>query len=483
MTSSNPTLDNITLFQKRLRYFRWAVPISFALIATLYQLFVAQWVENLFGISTHFVVEILFFATAGPLSAYWVIQKIELWHKEKEEAETIARRSERRLASIVSASADGIISVDPNGLIESWNRGAEMIFGFSNEEMHNQHFQVLFGEGEPASVEYKWLSENIKTKGWIRGHETNAVGRNNNSIAVELTGAHLVNETGDFRGISFILREITGRKRREEEIRKLNETLNYQVKERTQELADKVIELNMANIELKKLDQTRSEFISLVSHQIRAPLTNMQGAVERMQTECGHINSVCSRMHPILEQQILRLNQLVKDVLNVSQIEAGEISVTLEPLSIFPVIRQVADQFKTRSTNRLIEIIDKPGMPLVLADRARVIEIIANLIDNADKYSEQDQKISVEVRANETEVVISVLDYGQGILPNALELIFDKFYRSDNSDSQTVYGYGLGLYVCRLLVEAQGGRIWAENRPDKGSIISFMLPFWRDMTK
>ena len=106
-------------------------------------------------------------------------------------------------------------------------------------------------------------------------------------------------------------------------------------------------------------------------------------------------------------------------------------------------------------------------------------EVLVNLRDNADKYSPPGENIIIEVRANQTDVTISVRDGGFGIPEGELGRVFDKFYRSDSSDSQIAYGYGLGLYVCRLLVETQGGRIWAENHPEGGAVLSFTLPVWR----
>ena len=115
---------------------------------------------------------------------------------------------------------------------------------------------------------------------------------------------------------------------------------------------------------------------------------------------------------------------------------------------------------------------------MVYADRDRVAEVLSNLLDNADKYSSPDQDIVIDVRADQSEVTITVRDYGPGLPANDLPRMFDKFYRGNSGDSQAVYGYGLGLYVCRLLVEAQNGRIWAENHPGGGAVFSFSLPVW-----
>jgi signal transduction histidine kinase len=115
---------------------------------------------------------------------------------------------------------------------------------------------------------------------------------------------------------------------------------------------------------------------------------------------------------------------------------------------------------------------------MVLADRERLADVVANLLDNADKYSPAGEKIVVDVRADAEEVTISVRDFGPGLPPADLERIFEKFYRTDSSDSQAAYGYGLGLYICRRLLEAHGGRIWAENHPGGGAVFSFSLPVW-----
>src|SRR5262249_20481592 len=155
------------------------------------------------------------------------------------------------------------------------------------------------------------------------------------------------------------------------------------------ELAEKVAELGRANDELQKLDRTRNEFVSLVSHQIRAPLTNLRGAVERMGADCAAVNSTCVRMFAIMNQQADRLDHLGRDVLTASRLEAGGLRLQCEPISLLPVIQQVAEQMRARhgGAARNINLPTKPGLPLVLADRDRVAEVLSNLLDNADRYS------------------------------------------------------------------------------------------------
>jgi K+-sensing histidine kinase KdpD len=143
---------------------------------------------------------------------------------------------------------------------------------------------------------------------------------------------------------------------------------------------------------------------------------------------------------------------------------------------MLPVVQQVVEQTRARSTDRQIHLPTKPGLPLVLADRDRVSEVLLNLLDNADKYSPRGKPVTIDVQADQTTVTLSVHDCGHGLPSADFERIFDKFYRTDSSDSQAAYGYGLGLYVCRRLIEAQGGRIWAENAQDGGAVFYFTLP-------
>ena len=184
-------------------------------------------------------------------------------------------------------------------------------------------------------------------------------------------------------------------------------------------------------------------------------------------------------MFAVFNQQIARLDRLVQDVLSASRLEAGEMSLQPEPISVLPVVQQVVAQTQTRMVDRPIQLPTKPGLQLVYADRDRVAEVLVNLLDNADKYSPPGGEIALDVRATQTEVTISVRDYGPGLPPGDQKRVFDKFYRTDSSDSQVAYGYGLGLYVCHHLVTAQGGRIWTENHPEGGAIFSFTLPVWQ----
>jgi PAS domain S-box-containing protein len=463
----------------RLATLRWLLPMLIAALAVLYEQGLGRWIHDTFGASQYFDLDILFYATIVPLLAFLSLTRIGHWLDQKERAELKARASELRLAAITTASADAILSLDVRGRIESWNRGGEMIFGYRTEEVAGQPFTKLLGSGEAAEAEFNWLMAEMRQSGLVRAYETTGHDSAGRLVWIGLTATSLETTTGASSGMSVILRDITERKRREEEVQRLNVSLSEQVAERTRELAEKVGALARANAELQKLDQMRMEFVSIVSHQIRAPLTNMQGAVERMESDCTVVNLTCKRMFDVLSQQASRLDRLVSDVLSAARIDADEIVLHPEPISILPVAQQIANQIKTRTHLRPIHLPTKPGLPFVFADRERVAEVISNLLDNADKYSPPGTPVEIDLRADETGVTLCVRDRGKGLPKADLDRIFDKFYRVNGGDDQSSYGYGLGLYVCRKLIEAQGGRIWAENHRDGGAVFSITLPIAR----
>lgn len=462
--------------RRRIQRLRWVILFATAAVLVLYKVAAGPWIWRRFGQSTHDAVETAFFVLTGPFLAFWALTLIGDGLRDRDRAARQLQASERRLAAITSTSADAILGLDHDGHIESWNSGAEQMLGYQRSEMQGRPISDLLLGGEAAPVEARWLIERVRGEGVVHGHETTCVDRDGYAVAVELTATALPGAEGTPLELSLILRDVTDRRRREEEIRRLNANLNEQVGQRTRQLAEKVEELRQANAELQKLDQMRSEFVSLVSHQIRAPLTNMRGAVERMQADCGASNQTCQRMFVILTAQAERLDQLVRDVLSAARLEAGELRLNREPISVMPVLQQAAEQMRARSGDRPIHLLTKPGLPVVHADRDRLTEVLANLLDNADKYSPPGEPIDVDVRADQTELIVMVRDHGRGLSAQERERVFEKFYRADGSDSQLAYGHGLGLYISRLLVEAQGGRIWAEPAASGGSVFSFSLP-------
>ncbi len=262
----------------------------------------------------------------------------------------------------------------------------------------------------------------------------------------------------------------------EGEVYRLNKELQQRVEERTGELRAKNDELAAANAQLQELDRLKSEFVSLVSHELRAPLTNVRGAIELMEGGCPALNATCTQMFAIVSEQIGRLGRMVDDVLNVSRIEAGGLSVARQPVDVVAVADQVIDEFAARHTGRRFYRPRAGVYPCLLADPERLHEVITNLVDNAVKYSPDGGAVTVRVEVRDGSGIVSISDAGPGIPLEEQGRIFEKFHRLDASDSKETYGYGLGLYLCRRLVEAMGGGIWLESAAGQGATFRFMLP-------
>jgi signal transduction histidine kinase len=262
----------------------------------------------------------------------------------------------------------------------------------------------------------------------------------------------------------------------EAEVYRLNIELQQRVEERTRELKAKADALTVANERLQELDQLKSEFVSLVSHELRAPLTNVRSAVELMEDSCPALNQTCTQMFNILAEQLGRLERLVDDVLDVSRIEAGGLNLTYAAVDIAQIADRAVGDISTRQTGHIFRRSDGLDHPYVWADADRLYDVIANLIDNAAKYSPPDSEVLLEVHVEGQEAIISVSDNGPGIPPDQRGRIFEKFHRLDSGDAKETYGYGLGLYLCRRLVEAMYGRIWVESEPGEGATFRFALP-------
>lgn len=274
-----------------------------------------------------------------------------------------------------------------------------------------------------------------------------------------------------------IVRTWVGQKEQAEtEVHRLNIELQQRVEERTRELQAKAEQLTAANARLQELDRLKSEFVSLVSHELRAPLTNVRSAIELMELSCPGLNATCNQMFEIVGEQIGRLGRLVDDVLNVSHIEAGELRLTYAAVDIAQTAERAVNEIAARQTGHVFRWQGGALHSCIWADADRLYEVVANLVDNAAKYSPPHSEVVLEVHAKGQEAVISVSDSGPGIPPEEHDRIFEKFHRLDSGDEKETYGYGLGLYLCRCLVEAMNGRIWVESEPGQGATFRFALP-------
>ena len=255
-------------------------------------------------------------------------------------------------------------------------------------------------------------------------------------------------------------------------------TLNLQTT--TDELAAANRDLSAANEELRQLDRLKSEFVSLVSHQLRAPLTNIIGALELVAEDAAQLPPPSQRTLEILASESERLSRLIQTILDVSRLEAGRLTPRLGPVAIEPLLMRICRSAVSAQPDRPWSVTVSPALPPAWADEVLLEEVARNLVENALRYSPPESAIEVAAEASDSMVRVSVADHGPGIPADEQAKIFRSFHRVDGEES-TVAGYGLGLYFADKLTLAQGGTIRVESPihddpSGPGSRFSFTLP-------
>jgi signal transduction histidine kinase len=255
----------------------------------------------------------------------------------------------------------------------------------------------------------------------------------------------------------------------------LNALLEMRVEEKTRSLSEAYMRLAGQNEALQTLDQLKSEFVSLVSHELRAPLTNVSGGIELVLAGQPALPDRTRHKLELVQAEIHRLTHFVETILDLSALEAGRLRLDAEPVDVRLVSEAVFQQLEARPGSERLQLRLPQALPRVSADERALTSVIFHLIDNALKYA-PDGEVSLGASAANGRVEIHVQDHGPGVPTGMLEAIFDKFERANSADNRAVYGHGLGLYMARRLLTAQGGDIRAANAPDGGACFTFWLP-------
>ena len=230
---------------------------------------------------------------------------------------------------------------------------------------------------------------------------------------------------------------------------------------------------------LEELDRLRAEFLGMVSHELRAPLTSIKGSAATVLGSSADLDpAVVRQFFRIIEDQADHMHDLVADLLDVARIETGTLPVTPEPAEVAVLVDRARSTFTSAGGRNNLAIDIPPDLPLVMADRRRIVQVVGNLLSNAAKHSSESSVITVTVVREDVHVAVSVADEGRGIPSERLPYLFRKFTRTDGDDlGSGVAGSGLGLAICKGIVEAHGGRIWAESEgPGMGARFTFTIP-------
>ena len=230
--------------------------------------------------------------------------------------------------------------------------------------------------------------------------------------------------------------------------------------------------------ERRRLEKMKDEFISTVSHELRTPLTSLRASLGLLSS--GTLEKRPEKQRQMVEMAIVncdRLVRLVNDILDFDKVEKGRLPLRRVPVEAVELLRRAADIAQMAASNARLRLRIEAVPALVTADEDRVLQVLNELVSNAIKFSPPETLIRLSAQpTGENEVCFGVEDQGQGIAPEKLEHIFNRFQQGDASDSRALGGTGLGLALCRSIVEQHGGRIWAESTPGSGSRFLFTLP-------
>ncbi|MCX6036118.1 MAG: ATP-binding protein, partial [Chloroflexi bacterium] len=261
------------------------------------------------------------------------------------------------------------------------------------------------------------------------------------------------------------------------QLEELNEQLEQKVELRTGTLQEAYRRLEAQNKMLQELDQLKSDFISMVSHELRTPLTSLNGGLELLLKREDRPRADREPL-TLMKSEVQRLTRFVENILNLSALEAGRLEAHPAPLSLSVILEDVRRQFSVMPGAERIRINLPEDLPLVLADPGFLESVFNHLVDNALKYAPQGA-VMVDAVRQRGRLRVQVTDSGPGIPKERQPLLFQRFQRLDARDSQSVYGYGLGLYFSQHMLRAMGSDLAFEAPPEGGARFYFYLKVTR----
>ena len=370
-------------------------------------------------------------------------------------AQEALRESEERFRLLVASTEDyAIISLDPEGKVVSWNPGAERTLGYTTEEIVGKPYELFFtpedvAAGRPErelklaaetgrAADENWLVRSDGSRFWASGVTTS-----------------LRDAAGGLRGFAKILRDLNERK-------VLEEALRF----RAEQLAES--------------DRRKDAFLAMLGHELRNPLAPIRNAAEVMGRN-GLTDPNLKWVHDVIERQAGHLARLVDDLLDIARINQDKITLRREAVELSAVVRQSVETTRPEiEARRHTLTVTLPDQAVWLdADPTRLAQVLANLLNNAAKYTEEGGRITVraELEDDGRSVAVHVRDTGTGISKDLLPRVFEPFIQADNSLARTQGGLGIGLTLVRRLVEMHGGRVRAFSEgPGTGSEFVVHLP-------
>jgi two-component system phosphate regulon sensor histidine kinase PhoR len=228
---------------------------------------------------------------------------------------------------------------------------------------------------------------------------------------------------------------------------------------------------------LRDLEKVRQEFVANVSHELRTPLSMIKGCAETLLDGAKDDPAVATKFLQTIERHSNRLSLLIEDLLTISQLESGGITLNARPVALRAAVAKVFEDFSASAAARQVTLVNEMPELAAQADADRLQQVLSNLVDNATKYGRAEGTVTICGRAlDDGFVEVHVRDDGPGLPVEAVERVFERFYRVDKARSREQGGTGLGLSIVKHIVQAHGGKVWVKSEPSKGATFFFTLP-------
>ncbi len=391
---------------------------------------------------------------------------------------TLARRRDRELRqskAIIDSTDDAIISTTLDGVIKSWNAGAENLFGYTAEDVIGKSRQILIPP-DLLEAESAVLSR-ISHGEAIVHHETVRRRKDGQMIEISVTISPVIDEKGKPIGAAKIARDITERKRVEEEIRRLNSDLEDRVHRRTADLEISNMQLGQAKDDAEAANIAKSAFLANMSHEIRTPMNGILGMAHILRRD--DLTPKQRQYLDTIDTSAKHLLAIINDILDLSKIEAGKLVLEEAPVAITSLLSNVSSILRERARNKGLRLLieTESFAHHFVGDPTRLQQALLNYATNAIKFTEAGTVTMRVVKLHETtESVLlrfEVEDTGIGLPPDAIKRLFRASEQADNSTTRKYGGTGLGLAITRRLAELMNGDVGIESTPGVGSIFWF----------
>ncbi|EAG5711340.1 cell wall metabolism sensor histidine kinase WalK [Listeria monocytogenes] len=350
--------------------------------------------------------------------------------KRVQEAQAMTEGERRKLSSVLAYMTDGVIATDRRGKVILINTPAEKMLRVKHESANGRSIIDVLDIGD--TYQFEDLME-------VDGSLTMDRSTLDKLYVLRANFSVIQRETGFNNGVIAVLHDITDQ---------------------------------------EKVDQERRDFVSNVSHELRTPLTSMHSYLEALSDGAWEDKEIAPRFLEVTQNETERMIRLVNDLLKLSRMDGGREQLEKSFVNFTDFFNHIIDRFEMMKKETIMFKRHIPREPVIIEiDEDKVMQVLDNIISNANKYSPDGGRISFYLKKFEDEIEVSIADEGLGVPDEDLANVFDRFFRVDKARSREMGGTGLGLAIAREVIEAHGGRIWAERNKNKGTIIKFTLPY------